>query len=51
MAWSDDRARTEFAWLRLMARFKYDDYSDFLAGVRFIEESRDMATAVFASRA
>jgi len=37
MAWSDDRARTEFAWLRLMARFKYDDYSDFLAGVRFIE--------------
>ena len=37
MAWSDERARTEFAWLRLMARLKYDGYRDFLAGVRFIE--------------
>lgn len=37
MRWPDDRARAEFAWLRLMARVKYDEYSDFLAGVRFIE--------------
>lgn len=37
MEWSDDRARAEFAWLRLMSRVKYDDYRDFLAGVRFVE--------------
>jgi hypothetical protein len=37
MAWSDDRAREEFGWLRLMARLKYDGYSDFQAGMRFIE--------------
>jgi hypothetical protein len=37
MAWPDERAREEFAWLRLMARLKYDGYGDFLAGVRFIE--------------
>jgi hypothetical protein len=37
MAWSDDRARKEFQWLRLMARLKYDGYRDFRAGMRFIE--------------
>ena len=37
MQWDDDRARREFAWLRLMARLKYDDYRDFQAGMRFIE--------------
>ncbi|MEZ5319713.1 MAG: hypothetical protein R2752_20095 [Vicinamibacterales bacterium] len=37
MKWSDGQAREEFAWLRLMARVKYDEYSDFLAGARFIE--------------
>lgn len=37
MAWSDERAREEFRWLRLMARLKYDGYSDFRAGMRFIE--------------
>ena len=37
MQWDDDRARQEFAWLRLMARLKYDGYRDFQAGVRFIE--------------
>jgi hypothetical protein len=37
MAWTDDRAREEFAWLRLIARLKYDGYSDFQAGMRFIE--------------
>lgn len=37
MQWDDERARNEFEWLRLMARWKYDGYQDFLAGVRFIE--------------
>ena len=37
MQWDDDRARREFAWLRLMARLKYDGYRDFQAGMRFIE--------------
>jgi len=35
--WSDDHARQEFDWLRLMARLKYDGYRDFQAGMRFIE--------------
>lgn len=35
--WTDDRARKEFEWLRLMARLKYDGYRDFQAGMRFIE--------------
>src|SRR5262249_14187238 len=37
MGWDEDRARSEFAWLRLMSRMKYDGYQDFLAGMRFIE--------------
>lgn len=37
MDWSDERAREEFRWLRLMARLKYDSYRDFQAGMRFIE--------------
>lgn len=37
MDWSDERARDEFSWLRLMARLKYDGYRDFQAGMRFIE--------------
>lgn len=37
MSWDDGRARREFEWLRLMARWQYDGYRDFLAGVRFIE--------------
>ena len=37
MQWDDDRARKEFAWLKLMARLKYDGYRDFQAGMRFIE--------------
>ena len=37
MNWSDDRAREEFRWLRLLARLKYDGYRDFQAGMRFIE--------------
>ena len=37
MGWNDEVAEHEFAWLRLMARFKYDSYRDFHAGMRFIE--------------
>ena len=37
MSWDDDCARKEFAWLRLMARLKYDSYQDFQAGMRFTE--------------
>lgn len=37
MSWSDERARQEFDWLRLMARLKYDGYRDFQAGMRFTE--------------
>lgn len=37
MEWDDDRSRTEFDWLKLMSRLKYDGYQDFLAGARFIE--------------
>jgi hypothetical protein len=37
MPWDDERAQQEYDWLRLMARFKYDGYRDFLAGARFIE--------------
>lgn len=41
MNWDDERARSEFAWLRLMSRLKYDDYQEFLAGMRFIESLAD----------
>lgn len=41
MNWDTDRSREEFAWLRLMARIKYDGYQDFLAGMRFIESLVD----------
>jgi hypothetical protein len=37
MKWTDERATDEFRWLRLISTAKYDDYSEFLAGVRFIE--------------
>lgn len=41
MGWDEKRARSEFAWLRLMSRMKYDDYQEFLAGMRFIESLAD----------
>ena len=41
MGWDEDRSRTEFAWLRLMSRMKYDTYQDFLVGMRFIESLAD----------
>lgn len=37
MRWTDEMARREFQWLKLMARLKYDGYRDFQAGMRFIE--------------
>lgn len=37
MDWDNERATTEYAWLRMMSAMKYDGYSDFRAGVRFLE--------------
>lgn len=37
MGWDNERATKEYAWLRLMSSMKYDGYSDFRAGVRFLE--------------
>ena len=37
MSWDNERATAEYAWLRLMSDMKYDGYSDFRAGVRFLE--------------
>jgi hypothetical protein len=37
MAWSDERASHEYAWLNFMGSLKYDSYSDFRAGMRFTE--------------
>jgi hypothetical protein len=40
MGWADDtqsEATREYAWLRLMSTVKYDSYSDFRAGIRFVE--------------
>ena len=37
MNWNEEKATREYAWLRLMSPVKYDGYSDFRAGVRFLE--------------
>lgn len=37
MDWTDEVAQEEFSWMQIMARLKYDDYRDFLAGMRFLE--------------
>nr|VFJ68580.1 MAG: hypothetical protein BECKFW1821C_GA0114237_10157 [Candidatus Kentron sp. FW] len=37
LGWDDETAQQEFAWLELMAKLKYDEYRDFLAGARFFE--------------
>jgi hypothetical protein len=39
MGWPGDQAQAtqEYAWLRMMASVKYDGYSFFRAGIRFIE--------------
>lgn len=37
LGWDDEKAREEFAWLRMMASIKFDEYRDFLPGMRFFE--------------
>lgn len=37
MGWDTEDATREYAWLRLMSSVKYDGYSDFRAGIRFLE--------------
>jgi hypothetical protein len=37
MKWDNEVATREYAWLRLISSMKYDGYSDFRAGVRFLE--------------
>jgi hypothetical protein len=39
MGWPNDQARAteEYAWLRMMSSVKYDGYSFFRAGIRFVE--------------
>jgi len=37
MGWDNEVATKEYAWLQLMSSMKYDGYSDFRAGVRFLE--------------
>ncbi len=37
MDWNEEEVTREYAWLRLMSSVKYDGYSDFRAGVRFLE--------------
>lgn len=41
LGWTQEECLKEFAWLELMSRFKYDDYSDYMAGARFIESLVD----------
>jgi hypothetical protein len=37
MKWNEEIATREYAWVRLLARFKYDGYGDYVAGVHFAE--------------
>lgn len=37
MSWSPEKCKDEFEWLRLISAVKYDNYRDFVAGVRFLE--------------
>jgi hypothetical protein len=37
MNWDNEVATEEYGWLRLISAMKYDGYSDFRAGVRFLE--------------
>ena len=36
LGWDDEQVRSEFRWLRMMARLKYDGYQDYVAGMRFL---------------
>jgi hypothetical protein len=37
MKWDNEVATREYGWLRFISSMKYDGYSDFRAGVRFLE--------------
>lgn len=37
LQWDAEEATLEFAWLKQMAAIKYDDYRDFVPGMRFFE--------------
>jgi hypothetical protein len=37
MNWDEETAASEYRWVRLMSRFKYDGYRDYVAGARFVE--------------
>jgi len=37
MKWDNEVATEEYGWLRFISSMKYDGYSDFRAGVRFLE--------------
>jgi hypothetical protein len=37
MKWDNEVATAEYGWLRLISAMKYDGYSDFRAGARFLE--------------
>lgn len=41
MGWDGPRCDTEFGWLSLMSRLKFDGYRGFLAGARFLESLAD----------
>lgn len=41
MGWDAQRARSEFAWLDLISRLKYDSYRGYFAGARFVESLLD----------
>lgn len=37
MAWTEDQAKKEDEWLKLISQYKFDSYQEFLAGARFVE--------------
>jgi len=37
MSWTSEEAVVEFDWIRFMSAFKYDEYRDYIAGSRFVE--------------
>jgi len=37
MGWDNETATKEYGWLKLISSMKYDGYSDFRAGIRFLE--------------
>jgi hypothetical protein len=37
MQWTEAQAKEQDEWLKLMSRYKFDGYQEFLAGARFVE--------------